>query len=129
MAAGGLLFVSLLFLFISTSNIARVLTDQWLLYWSTNKYPLTWQVYVGLYLFLAVSQIIFAVFYGLSTALFGARASRQLHDSALGKVYASPISFFDSTPLGRITSRFVIKGIRRHLLISASLGFQGTQIH
>ena len=129
MAAGGLLFVSLLFLFISTSNIARVLTDQWLLYWSTNKYPLTWQVYVGLYLFLAVSQIIFAVFYGLSTAFFGARASRQLHDSALGKVYASPISFFDSTPLGRITSRFVIKGIRRHLLISASLGFQGTQIH
>jgi ATP-binding cassette subfamily C (CFTR/MRP) protein 1 len=107
-AAGGLLAVFLLFSFISFSNLARVLTDQWLLYWSTDKYSLNWQEYVGYFLLLSISQIIFAVFYGLSTSFFGAKASTHLHDLALEKLYASPISFFDSNPLGRITSRYIL---------------------
>jgi ABC-type multidrug transport system fused ATPase/permease subunit len=34
------------------------------------------------------------------------RASRLLHDGMLACVLHSPMSFFDTTPLGRIVNRF-----------------------
>ena len=45
---------------------------------------------------------------GGSLALFigTVRAGRILHGAALRNVVASPMSFFDSTPIGRILNRF-----------------------
>ena len=55
----------------------------------------------------------YAIFTGLfivlgSTALFlgNVRAGRKLHHSVLRNIIASPMSFFDTTPIGRILNRF-----------------------
>ena len=34
------------------------------------------------------------------------RAARTIHKDAIDAVFAQPISFFDTTPLGRIINRF-----------------------
>ena len=104
--AGGVLTLSILAFFISATNLSRLFTDQWLVWWATDKYHLSWDVNVGIYVFLAVVQMIFAIIYGFCTAYYGALASNRIHDSALRKIYSCPTLFFDQTPLGRISSRF-----------------------
>jgi hypothetical protein len=43
---------------------------------------------------------------GLAFALGGINAAGKLHASALARVLRAPVSFFDTTPLGRILNRF-----------------------
>lgn len=45
------------------------------------------------------------VFHEIGTSLVGIQSSLNLFESALKSVLASPVSFFDTTPLGRILSR------------------------
>lgn len=50
----------------------------------------------------AASAFIFSV----SISIFGTRASKVMFKRAMLKVLRAPMSFFDTTPLGRITNRF-----------------------
>lgn len=49
---------------------------------------------------------LFALTYALITAYSSIRASRYLHDKMLASIMRSPLSFFDTTPIGRIINRF-----------------------
>lgn len=103
---GGIPVILFLLFHAGISNCARVFTDQWIVFWASDKYVATAEMYIWLYAGLAVVQMFFTVCYGLVTATFGSKASKQIHNEALKKIYISPVSFFDSTPIGRITSRF-----------------------
>lgn len=52
-----------------------------------------------------VAQAIFSFVGSFSFSLVGFHASLGLFSSALHSVLGSPMSFFDTTPLGRIISR------------------------
>ncbi|XP_029140029.1 canalicular multispecific organic anion transporter 1 [Protobothrops mucrosquamatus] len=75
--------------------------------YENTTYPATERdMRVGIYGVLGASNSIFLL---ISTALasFGTiRASRLLHDQLLSNILRVPMSFFDSTPTGRIVNRF-----------------------
>ena len=51
-------------------------------------------------------QGVSVIFAGISMALAGYLGSRGLHKKLLSNILRSPMSFFDTTPLGRILNRF-----------------------
>ncbi|KAI8618185.1 P-loop containing nucleoside triphosphate hydrolase protein [Chytriomyces sp. MP71] len=99
--AGISIFVVVLF-----SQSSRVMADEWLNYWTTLLFPLTPSQYIGIYVGLCLILTVFSVTYGVTISYFGTVACWNMHSKALGSVLESPVSFFDATPLGRLTSRF-----------------------
>lgn len=62
--------------------------------------------YLGIYAGVGSSQAVFVLFATLFMAVAAIFASQTLHDSMLKTIMRSPMSFFDTTPLGRILNRF-----------------------
>ena len=54
----------------------------------------------------SAGQIVFVFFSTFSLAIAGVYASRSLHSRMLKNILRSPMSFFDTTPLGRVLNRF-----------------------
>jgi len=62
--------------------------------------------YLGYYALFSVTLGIFTFFRSYFLAKFGVKASGVLHRNLLCSVLNAPMSFFDTTPTGRILSRF-----------------------
>ena len=62
--------------------------------------------YLGVYSGLGAVQAMFIFFGAFSLALAAISASRALHAKMLKNILRSPMSFFDTTPLGRVLNRF-----------------------
>ena len=62
--------------------------------------------YLGIYTVFNTGQVVFVFLSTFSLALAGVYASRSLHSSMLKNILRSPMSFFDTTPLGRVLNRF-----------------------
>ncbi|KJX95881.1 ABC transporter family protein [Zymoseptoria brevis] len=94
--------VSLLLL----SQGANITTGLWLSYWTSHRFDLSRDQYVGIYVALACLQLLFIFTFSWSLSILGTRSSRRLFDAAMARTLRAPASFFDTTPLGRITNRF-----------------------
>ncbi len=62
--------------------------------------------YIGFYAGLGFCQTIFMLCSSFTIATAGIRASRSLHSRMLANIMRAPMSFFDTTPTGRILNRF-----------------------
>ena len=62
--------------------------------------------YLGIYAIFSAGQVAFVLFTAFSLAIASIFASRILHASMLKNILRSPMSFFDTTPLGRVLNRF-----------------------
>ena len=62
--------------------------------------------YLGIYAILSGVQIASVLIATVSLALAVVMASATLHSKMLKNVLRSPMSFFDTTPLGRVLNRF-----------------------
>ena len=93
---------------------AAVAADVWLAAWSDaagsaeprtgwRSWPLA--VWMGVYGALGGAAALAAVGQSIAWAIGGVRASRALHGSMLSALFASPMSFYDVTPAGRILNR------------------------
>ncbi|KAG8995316.1 hypothetical protein FRB94_009288 [Tulasnella sp. JGI-2019a] len=85
---------------------SQVLSSYWLIWWQANTFHHGSAFYMGVYAALGVGQAIFTFLLGVSMALLSFYACVGLHHQALGKVFHAPMSFFDTTPLGRILGVF-----------------------
>ena len=104
-AAGGFCIITWVLITYIVTEICHAINDYWLTYWNnkTGNHAPLW--YVGIYALLALLYVIVLSIRYASTYLTGLKASSALHDSLLAGIFRSPMSFFDQTPLGRITNR------------------------
>lgn len=106
-ASGSVLFGPLVILALLLSQGANIATSLWLSYWTSNKYPhLTLGDYIGVYVSLGFLQALLMYIYSTLLSVGGTNASKTLLQGAITRVLRAPMSFFDTTPLGRITNRF-----------------------
>jgi len=78
----------------------------WLIYWEANRFHRLPPFYQGIYALLGLISAVFTIFAGATFALLAVTASKNLFSKALRHVFFSPMSFFDTTPLGRIQGIF-----------------------
>ncbi|KAF8578287.1 multidrug resistance-associated ABC transporter [Ramaria rubella] len=105
-AAGGLLWAPFLVGLLTFSQVAEVGNNLFLGFWTAESIPGFRQGdYMAVYAVLGVAQAIFSFAESFAFSLSGLRASLNLFKKALHGVIRSPISFYDTTPMGRILSR------------------------
>lgn len=91
------------------NEACAVLANVWLNRWSSNPENTTPEIrdrYLGIYGGFGGGQAVFLLSGGVIFALGALTASKKLHNNLLSKVLQLPMSFFDTTPLGRILNRF-----------------------
>ncbi|KAI8362629.1 multi drug resistance-associated protein MRP [Blakeslea trispora] len=93
------------------SQLASVLNNIWLKHWSSQNQESgannsVWY-YLAVYALIGWSSALFSVGQTLALWVYCAiRSARILHSDMLDAIIRSPMSFFDTTPLGRILNRF-----------------------
>ena len=90
---------------------SSVLVTYWITWWTSDTFGPSNEtqyrdMYLGVYGGLGIAQSIVVMSYTAILAITTLNASKVLHKKMLIRVLQSPMSFFDTTPLGRIVNRF-----------------------
>lgn len=105
-ASGSMLNGPFVVFLLILSQGANIATSLWLSWWTSNKFGYSEGTYIGVYAALGVVQAFMMFAFSVSLSILGTRSSRVLLQQAMRRVLRAPMSFFDTTPLGRITNRF-----------------------
>lgn len=108
-AGGGFCLFAFVYLMFVLATLNGLASSIWISYWTSDapeyeKQP-EW-FYLVIYAAIAVMLGVLTFIRAYALVRFGARASKNLHANLLNAVLRAPQSFFDTTPLGRIISRF-----------------------
>ncbi|EEA21837.1 ATP-binding cassette transporter yor1 [Talaromyces marneffei ATCC 18224] len=106
LASGNVLYPIFVVVSIVLTNASNIMTSFWLAYWTSGQYNLTTGQYIAGYASLAVLQAVIMFIYSTVLSVAGTNASKNMLQKAMTRVLRAPMSFFDTTPLGRITNRF-----------------------
>jgi len=105
-AAGGIWVIYVVVFVYAAVESIGVATKWWLTYWSAhgneNNQVHFLIIYGAINLFNIVGIFLRLIF----TMLVGLRASRKIYSNLLQNIMHAPMSFFDTTPVGRIINRF-----------------------
>ena len=107
-AAGGLWTIWVLIVIFSCAAGSKLLSNWWLTYWSAHgsESADSQTHFLGVYVCINAVAMAFSLAESVVVMLIGLRASRQLFSRVLEAAMRAPMSFFDTTPLGRIINRF-----------------------
>ncbi len=103
----GYLHLALIVFFYTLSQVFQVSSSWWLTQWSAD----TWHthgdpwLYIDVYVTLSLVAVSIIWVRVVIVALASLQAGRRLHNESLNAIISSPMSFFDTTPLGRIINR------------------------
>jgi len=95
-----------IFIALVLSQGSNIITSLWLSWWVSDHFGLSEGTYIGVYAGLGFSQAMLLFIFSTLLSVSGTNASRTLLHRAITRVLRAPMSFFDTTPLGRITNRF-----------------------
>ncbi|MCJ1276313.1 hypothetical protein MMC21_004118 [Puttea exsequens] len=105
-ASGSILYAPLVLFLLVLSQGANITTSLWLSWWTSNQFGYSTGQYIGTYAALGVVQAFLMFAFSVTLTVLGTRSSRVMLQRAISRVLRAPMSFFDTTPLGRITNRF-----------------------
>ncbi|KAJ8108032.1 hypothetical protein OPT61_g8455 [Boeremia exigua] len=105
-AGGGIWVGPLVFILLVLSQGANIVTSLWLSYWTSDKFGYSEGAYIGAYAAFGFSQALLMFLFSWAVSVFGTEAGKKMLHMAITRVLRAPMSFFDTTPLGRITNRF-----------------------
>ncbi|KAL1740116.1 P-loop containing nucleoside triphosphate hydrolase protein [Schizophyllum fasciatum] len=105
-AAHGYIVIPLLIASLAILQGATVMSSYWLVWWQQNTFKQSEGFYMGIYAGLGVAQAIFTFLMGCCFAMLTYFSSQRLHKWSIQSVLHAPMSFFETTPLGRIMNRF-----------------------
>ncbi|KAK0469912.1 ABC transporter, partial [Desarmillaria tabescens] len=105
-AGRGRVVLPILFFSIVFVQGAMVMASYWLVYWQEVKWDRPQGFYMGIYAMLGVVQALATFVMGSMFAVLTYFASQRLHSLAVDRIMSAPMSFFETTPLGRIMNRF-----------------------
>ncbi|KZT29601.1 ABC protein [Neolentinus lepideus HHB14362 ss-1] len=93
-------------LFAVLMQTSQVLNSYTLVWWQANSFHRSTSFYQIIYAMMGVSQAIFTFAMGVAMDIMSYYVSQNLHHDALQNIFYAPMSFFDTTPTGRILSIF-----------------------
>ncbi|KAG2140137.1 ABC protein [Suillus clintonianus] len=96
----------LLLIFMLAMQGSLILNSYTLVWWETNKFDRPNSFYQILYGCLGVAQAIFTFLLGAGMDFISYYVSQGLHHKSVRNVFHASMSFFDTTPMGRILSIF-----------------------
>lgn len=125
-AANGKITGPILLLTLILMAASLIMSNFSLVWWQEDRFTETESFYSGLYAALGISNAIFIFAMGLASVFLGTAASVTLHSRAIERVSThnvrsswswrltllhwqvlrAPLSFYDTTPIGRILNRF-----------------------
>jgi ABC-type multidrug transport system fused ATPase/permease subunit len=111
-AAGGVAYWLVLAVnFIGTTMLNRIAIPLFLRHWTVDKDPAHLDHNLRIYLALVMVTIVLGGFrwvwlYGMFNFGFYNRGSRKIHEILLDRICSAPLSFFESTPMGRLMNIF-----------------------
>ncbi|GLB40936.1 putative ABC transporter transmembrane region [Lyophyllum shimeji] len=104
--AGGIVWAPIILFLLVINECSQVGNNLFLGFWTGNTIRgFTQGKYMALYAGFGAAQALFSFLLSLAFALMSLVASLRLFKAALSSVLRSPVSFFDTTPIGRIQSR------------------------
>lgn len=102
---GGTVVVSILFFFFAFEQLSKISADWWLSWWSDNP-GRTEGFYIGIYAGIGAANGFFVLGRALLFAFASLNSAKKIHEKLLKNILHTPMSFFDTTPVGRILNRF-----------------------
>jgi ABC-type multidrug transport system fused ATPase/permease subunit len=105
-AAGSMLVAPGILALLLISQAANIITSLWLSWWTSDRFHYPNGVYIAGYAGLGVVQAALMFAFSVTLTVLGTKSSKVMMHRAIKRVLRSPMSFFDTTPLGRITNRF-----------------------
>lgn len=105
-ASGSILNGPLIFFLLVVSQGANIVTSLWLSWWTSDEWNLSTGAYIGIYAGLGAVQALLMFAFMVTLTVVGTNASKHMLKLAITRALRAPMSFFDTTPLGRITNRF-----------------------
>merc|ERR1719350_1017727 len=99
------MFVLVVMLFLGAEAF-KVGSNLVLAEWTQNFNKDTNWNYIGYYSLLGFFTTLVGMFSTIGSAFRGAAASEKIHEALLLKTMHAPLSFFETTPIGRILNRF-----------------------
>ncbi|KDR69404.1 hypothetical protein GALMADRAFT_272012 [Galerina marginata CBS 339.88] len=85
---------------------SNLMSSYTLIWWSKNTFHQSLAFYQVLYAVLGIVQTLFIFLVGCTTDMFSFFVSQNLHRDAITHIFHAPMSFFDTTPTGRILGVF-----------------------
>lgn len=95
-----------LVLSVTFTTFTMLFQNVWLAFWTSHRFPKTNSFYIGIYILFTFLFVICAAWQFCTIVFVCNNASRNLNIKAMNRVMHAPMSFFDTTPMGRILNRF-----------------------